>query len=235
MSKIILWGISSFIYLFIASSFAQDSISLELPDENYREDQFYIGITYNLITKVPNAINLDGISGGVRLGYLRDIPLNERRNFAIALGGGIAFDTYAQTLFIGEDASENTLFRTLISDTNFDTNRFSTADIEVPLEIRWRSSTASNYKFWRIYGGVKMNYTYWYRSFFSQPNNEVSQTDIPEFQPLRFAATLSLGYSTFNFYVAYTITPFFENATLEENLELVEFAPLKIGILFYIL
>jgi len=80
-----------------------------------------------------------------------------------------------------------------------------------------------------------MNYTYWYRSFFSQPNNEVSQTDIPEFQPLRFATTLSVGYSTFNFYLAYTITPFFENAVLEETSEIVEFAPLKIGLLFYIL
>lgn len=235
MSKTNHWGIYLLLFLCCTSILAQDNVALDLPDEKYREDQFYVGITYNLISKVPNSINLDGISGGVRFGYLRDIPLNERRNIAIALGGGLAFDTYAQTLFIGEDTLENTIFRELTSDINFDQNRFTTADFEVPLELRWRSSTASEYKFWRVYGGVKMNYTYWYRSFFSQPNNEVSQTDIPEFQPLRFAATLSLGYSTFNFYVAYTITPFFENAFLEETSEIVEFAPFKIGLLFYIL
>jgi len=111
MSRLYYWGIITFHFLCCTCILSQESVTLDLPDKKYREDQFYVGITYNLISSVPNSINLDGISGGIRMGYFRDIPLNERRNFAIALGGGIAFDTFAQTLFIGEDSSENSIFR----------------------------------------------------------------------------------------------------------------------------
>ena len=30
--------------------------------------------------------------------------------------------------------------------------------IEMPIEFRWRNSTASSYKFWRIYAGAKLGY-----------------------------------------------------------------------------
>ena len=219
---------------FGAHIFAQDSLTVK-GDSKYREDQFYLGVTYNLITKTPRSVNLKGLSGGVNFGYLRDMPINERRNVAIALGAGIALDQYGQTLFIGEDENEQTIFRTLTNDIDYDENRFNTASIEIPLEFRWRTSTATIYKFWRVYGGVRMAYTYWYKSLFRQPNNEVIQTDIPEFQTLSFAATLSVGYSTFNFFAHYTFMPLFKDAVTEVGREEISFQPLKLGIIFYIL
>lgn len=213
----------------------EDSLSVKNPDKKYREDQFYVGVTYNLLTNVPDAVNLSGVSGGIQLGFLRDMPINEERNMAIALGVGFAFDRFGQTLFIGEDTQENTIFKPLESDIDYSSNRFSTAALELPLEFRWRTSTPTQYKFWRIYAGARLSYTYWYRAYLSQPNNNVSQTDIPEFEPLRVAATLSLGYSTFNFYVNYSITPFFNGAFAEGTQEEIGFNPLKVGIIFYIL
>ncbi|MEL6810148.1 MAG: outer membrane beta-barrel protein [Bacteroidota bacterium] len=205
-------------------------------DLSYREDQFYAGVTYNLITNVPSDVNLRGVSGGVHFGFLRDMPVNSERNFSIALGAGLAFDRYGYNLFIGEDTNENTIFSVLDdSQINFNTNRFSTATIEVPLEIRWRTSTPTDYKFWRIYGGVRAGYTYWYRAFFSQDGYQVSQTDIPEFQQFNMAATLNFGYSTFNFYAYYSINPFFKDAVIAETGETLELRTLKLGVIFYIL
>ncbi len=214
---------------------AQDSIpSIDL-DERYREDQFYVGVTYNLITNVPDGVNLKGVSGGVNFGFLRDMPINEERTMALAVGLGMAFDRYGSTLFIGEEENEQTLFSVLDSEIDYSFNRLSTAALEIPLEFRWRTSSASNYKFWRIYGGVRANYTYWYRSSFKQPNNEVSQTSIEEFEPLQFAATLSFGYSTFNFYAYYNLNPLFKNARVTETQEEISFRALKLGVIFYIL
>lgn len=214
---------------------AQDTLNVTQLDSKYREDQFYVGITYNLLTKVPSNLNLDGVSGGVNFGFLRDMPINEQRNIAIAVGAGIAFDRYGQNLFIGEEGDNETIFRPLVEGFDFNTNRLSTAALEVPLEFRWRTSTSEVYKFWRIYTGIRMGYTYWYRAFFSQTNNEVGQTDIPEFQRLNFATTLSFGYGTFNFYVNYSLTPFFKDAYTQDTLEEIGFSPLKIGIILYIL
>jgi len=204
-------------------------------DSIYREDQFYFGVTYNLISDKPVGVSLRGLSGGIHFGYLRDMPINKRRNVAIAVGAGLSFDTYGQNLFIGEDQNEETIFTVLDGDVvDFDRNRFSAYTVEVPIEFRWRSSTAARYKFWRVYAGVRVGYTYFYKSTFKQPDNNVFQTDIPEYDALRTAATLSFGYNTVNFYASYSINPFFKDATTTDGQE-VTLRTIKVGLLFYIL
>ncbi|PVW14357.1 porin family protein [Marixanthomonas spongiae] len=205
-----------------------------LVDTRYREDQFYIGLNYNIISSVPRGVNSRGLSGGLQLGYFRDMPINKRRNVAIAIGAGLAFDQFGQNLFIGEKLDQTTIFKVLNDEVTFDQNRFSMAALEVPVQFRWRTSTAESYKFWRIYAGFKMGYVYWYKATFKQPNNKVVQTDIPEFNNLRFSANLSFGYNTFNFYASYSINPFFTDATTNTG-QTVDFKAIKLGLIFYIL
>lgn len=211
----------------------QDSIPSEY-DQKYREDQFYLGLTYNILVNVPSGVEPRGVSGGVNFGYLRDMPINERRNIAIAVGAGISLDRFGQNLFIGEEPDETTIFTVIDEDVNFDTNRFAIATIEAPIEFRWRTSTAESYKFWRVYLGLRLGYSYYYRNFFKQTDNEVSQTDIPEFDPFRSAISLSFGYNTFNLYASYTINPFFKDATTTDGQQ-VDFRTVRVGLIFYIL
>lgn len=214
---------------------AQDSIPTSLGDAKYREDQFYVGATYNLLTNVPSGVSILGLSGGIQFGYLRDMPINEKRNIAIAVGLGLSFNDYGQTLFIGEDANEETIFTVLDdSDVDYSGNRFSTAGVEVPIEFRWRSSTATTYRFWRIYAGFRAGYSYWYKASFKQSGNNVNQTSIPEYEKVRLGATLSFGYNTFNFFAYYTINPFFNNAVTTTG-ESVKFQTVNVGLMFYIL
>ena len=211
----------------------QDTISGDY-DRKYREDQFYVGVTYNIITDVPGGVATRGLSGGINFGYLRDMPINDQRNIAIALGAGLSFDQYGQTLFIGELPDETTVFDVIDDDTDLDVNRFSTATVEVPIEFRWRSSTAESYKFWRVYAGLRLGYTYYYRSVYKQAGVEVNQTDIPEFEPFRTNITLSFGYNTFNLYALYSINPFFTDATTVDG-QVLDFRTIKVGLIFYIL
>lgn len=212
----------------------QDSTSVANGDLRYREDQFYFGITYNILFNTPSGMNSRGLSGGVQGGFLRDMPINERRNVAIAVGFGVAYDQFGENLFVGEDSDGNSIFRVLRDDVNFTQNRFGMAMIEVPLEFRWRTSTPTDYRFWRIYAGARIGYAYWYKATFKQPGNYVNQTKIPEFDPIRLAATLSFGYNTFNFFASYSINPFFKDAYTMEG-EKVDLRTLKVGLIFYIL
>ena len=119
MRKLFLWWFFTTLFLMTPSlCWAQeeedeDIIPVSERDSLYREDQFYFSATYNLILNVPSNVNLRGLSGGINFGYLRDMPLNKRRNVALAVGAGVSFNRYGQNLFIGEDPDENTIFNVL--------------------------------------------------------------------------------------------------------------------------
>lgn len=223
-----------FLTLVSLETIAQDTISSPLVDSLYREDQFYIGVTYNLPLNLPSGGNIRGLSGGIQFGFLRDMPINKQRNLAIAIGAGLAIDQLGQNLFIGETSNDETIFRVLDDNVDYTRNRFNMAIIEAPVEFRWRTSTPSSYKFWRVYTGFRVGYAYWYKATFKQTNNNVNQTKIPEFDPLRLSATISFGYNSFNFFASYSINPFFKDAVTVDG-ESVDFRALKVGLLFYIL
>ncbi|WP_373057699.1 porin family protein [Zunongwangia sp. H14] len=202
-------------------------------DSLYREDQFYVGFTFNLLTNKPDEISQSGFSGGFQAGFTRDFPLNKRRNVAIGAGLGWAINSYGQNLFIGEEESGESIFRALDEDISYDTNRFTTQAVEAPLEFRWRTSTATTYRFWRIYTGVRLGYIYHFRSNFVQNNNQVKQTEVPELERFRLGATFTFGYNTFNFHFYYSLNPFFADASLQD--QNVGLSTLKMGLMFYIL
>jgi len=109
-------------------------------DSLYREDQVYIGVTFNLLSNKPEGISQNGLSGSLQLGFIRDMPFNKRRNKAIGVGLGVSIDTFNQDLFIGEEEDGNTtIFSTIADDINEDKNRFTFYTLEMPIQYRWRT------------------------------------------------------------------------------------------------
>ncbi len=222
----------------LTASYGQenDAISIStdsIVDSRYREDQFYLGVTFNLLINKPANMEQNGFSGGFHAGFIRDMPINKRRNLAIGLGAGFSMNTYNQNLFVGEEENGNSIFSIIEPQQDYDKNWFTTYLVEAPLQIRWRTSTASTYNFWRIYTGIKLGYIYAYKFNFEQPGNHVIQTDIPEFDRFRMGATFTFGYETFNFYFYYSLNPLFSNASV--NGEALELNTFKLGLMFYIL
>lgn len=223
------------------SSFAQskndgkeENAIPQVVDSLYREDQFYIGLSFNLLDNGPNGFRQNGFSGGLHIGFIRDMPINLRRNKAIGVGLGISTNTYNSNLFIGEDAAGNSIYSILTSDIDVDSNRFNTNLIEMPIQYRWRTSTVTKYNFWRVYTGIKLSYIYHYRARFEQPGNTVIQTNIPEVNRFRYAATLTLGNGNFNAFVQYNLNNLFDN-NAQIGGEPINLQPIKFGIEFYLL
>ncbi len=203
-------------------------------DSSYREDQFYFGLTFNFITDRPQFMDQNGFSAGLSGGFIRDIPFNKNRNVGLGVGLGLAFDSLGQNLFIGENENGETIFRNLSQDNiDYDSNRFSTFLVEAPIQFRWRTSTFSSYKFWRIYAGLKLGYIYHFRSVFRQNANVVKQSDVPELERFRLGTSFTFGYSTFNFQIYYSLNPFFDNAAVDG--ETFGVSTLRVGLMFYIL
>jgi hypothetical protein len=56
-----------------------------LVDSLYREDQIYIGLTFHVMSDMPQDVTQKGFSGGFHTGFIRDFPVNRRRNVAVGL------------------------------------------------------------------------------------------------------------------------------------------------------
>lgn len=204
-------------------------------DSLYREDQIYFGITYNIITGKPEGIESSQFSGGFHAGFIRDMPLNEQRNLAIGVGLGWSVDTFGHNVFIGKEVdSDNSLFQIMDRGRiDFDTNRFTTQSIDLPIQFRWRTSTPDTHKFWRIYTGLRPAYAYYFQTRFEQRGNTYKESDIPEFQRFRLGATFTFGYNTFNFNFYYSLNSFLEDASV--NNESLQLRTFQVGLMFYLL
>ena len=216
-------------FLFIGIGFswsqAKDSIN-----SRYLEDQIYLGITYNVLNKRPANITSNGFSNGIFLGYIKDIPLNAQRNFGFGIGLGYGRNTYFQNLKISE-VNNATVFEA-VSGT-FDRNKFSLHSLEVPVEIRWRTSTATRYKFWRIYTGMKFGYVFASNAKLKQNGTTFIQ-NIDEVNTFQYGLTLSLGYGTWNATMYYALNPIFSDATILDTTNEINSRELRIGLIFYI-
>lgn len=234
-SKNVFFG--GLLFFFFLSAEAQTALdTTAVVDSLYREDQVYLGFTYNIVSANPGGIRSSQFSGGFHTGFIRDFPLNQRRNVALGIGLGWSIDTYGQNLFIGKGPNdEKSLFQILDRDRiDFDTNRFSMQSIDLPVQFRWRTSTPESYKFWRIYAGIRPSYVYYFKSKYIEQDIDIRQTTVPELERLRWGATFTFGYNTFNFNFYYSLNSLFNNeaAVDGENLEL---RTIQMGLMFYLL
>lgn len=228
----VLFNILFFLFCGYISCSQNDSIIMV--DSRYKEDQFYIGATYNILSNKPSNLSQTGFSSGIHFGFIKDMPINKKRNVAIGIGLGYSLNTFNQNLFISEDSDGISTYAILDDLSIYEKNKFSNQLIELPIEFRWRTSTVSEYKFWRIYTGFKVGYLVANTAKFKDDAIDVKYRDISDFNKLQYGLTLSAGYNTWNVYVYYGLNPIFSDKALL-NGESIDINTIKVGLMFYIL
>ncbi|NAY92745.1 outer membrane beta-barrel protein [Muricauda sp. JGD-17] len=211
---------------------AQDTQDGAVFDEKYLEDQFYLGLGFNFLLDRSEDVNQRSLSYNFQLGFIKDIPLNSRRNFGLGLGIGYATNSYYSNIGASE-VGDIVVYEVLTSD-QFKRSKLETHTVEFPLELRWRTSTLQSYKFWRIYAGAKLGYVFSGRSRLvtDEVRNGFSNPDI---QDLQYGLTLSFGYNTWNIHAYYALNPLLKDGTVLDNNETIDLRVLRIGVIFYIL
>lgn len=228
------------IYLFIITFFLtlgtyaqQQEIDFDAVDSLYREDQFYLNITYNALQKRPDGIKQNKLSPGIAFGFLRDMPFNKKRTFAIATGLGYSLSVYNQNLQITE-AIGTYSYEIPNAVTSFSKNKLSLHTVDLPIEFRWRDSTPESHIFWRVYTGVKLSYLFYdqYKSEGSAGNVTISNNkDLNQF---KYGVYLAAGWNTWNFYAYYGLNPIFKSSAKIGN-QSIDMNTANFGLMFYIL
>lgn len=212
--------------------FSIDTLHVKI-DSLYREDQFYAGLNYNSLIEKPSGVSQEKISFGFSAGFLRDMPINKNRTFAIAAGIGFSFNNYLQNMSI-TGTGQNPVYGVIPSSVNYDKNRFEQLRVEVPIEFRWRDSTAQEFQFFRIYGGFKLSYLLLDKSVYEDGIQKVVIKNNKDFEDFLYGVYLSVGYSAFNLQVHYALNSFFKSsAQIDSNT--ITMNALSIGVVFYIL
>lgn len=214
------------------NEFSIDTLHIKI-DSLYREDQFYAGINYNSLLNKPVGLSQDKISFGFSAGFLRDMPVNKSRTVAIASGVGFSFNNYIQNMAI-TGSSSNPIYGIIPSNVNYNKNRIEQLRVEVPIEFRWRTSTPETYKFWRIYGGLKLSYLLLDKSVYINDQTKVIISNNKDFNDLLYGAYISAGYNTINLYAYYGLNSLFKSSAKINN-ETIQMNTLSIGVMFYIL
>ena len=215
----------SFLLFFTQLCYTQSVIGKDF----YREDQFYFGSSYFIQTEPIENFKQNGFSGNFQFGFIRDFPLNNNSTKAIGLGLG-----YERNFFTSNiqpiETNDNIDYRIVISRFLESKNKISFSSFVLPIEYRWRSSSIDQYKFWRIYSGLKIKKNF---PLYSNPSYG-SEITIDEIEDWTTSIYLNAGYNTWNISLEYDLNPILKNQKTSngENLNISFF---RLGLVFYIL
>tara|TARA_B100000513_G_scaffold108725_1_gene47062 strand:+ start:147 stop:842 length:696 start_codon:yes stop_codon:yes gene_type:complete len=214
-----------FLLFFTQLSFTQSGFSKDF----YREDQFYFGSSYFIQTEPIENFKQNGFSGNFQFGFVRDLPLNNNSTKAIGIGLG-----YERNFFTSNiqpiETDVNIDYRIVISRFLESKNKISFSSFVIPIEYRWRRSSIDQYKFWRIYTGLKIKKNF---PLYSNPSYG-SEITIDEIEDWTTSIYLNAGYNTWNISLEYDLNPILKNKKTSngENLNVSFF---RLGLVFYIL
>jgi len=202
-------------------------------DDKYREDQIYFGVFYNSLINSPTDFNQNKFSSSINLGFIRDIPLNKSRNFGIGLGLGYSNSSFHNNLKFSN--INNQLDAKIVSDLDsFTKNKWVLNELELPFEIRWRTSTPENYKFWRIYFGLKTSYIVSSKVKYESSLDNQTIRNLP-FNNFQSGLTLNAGNNTWNLGVYLGLQPLFDKEFTKNHINIKNIKQFKVGLIFYIL
>ena len=212
-------------FFIFESSFSQADTQKEF----YREDQIYFGSSYFIQTEPIEDFKQNGFSGNFQLGFIRDFPLNDNSTKAIGVGFGYERNFFTSNIQPVESDS-NIDYRIVISRFLESKNKISFSSITLPIEYRWRRSSINEYKFWRIYSGLKFKKNF---PLYSNPSYG-SEIKIDEIEDWTTSLYINAGYNTWNISLEYDLNPILKDQKTNngDNLKISFF---RLGLVFYIL
>ena len=201
-------------------------------DNKYLEDQFYLGLYYSTLTSSPENFNQNKFSSTLNFGFIRDFPFNEQRNFGVGVGVGLSLSSSNSNLKLSD--LNSSVSGEIVNSEDFTKNKWNTTKIEFPFEVRWRTSTPTNYKFWRVYFGVKTSYLLKSKYKYESLNSNYTLENLP-FRKTQSGITVNAGNNTWNLGLYMGLNPIFNKEFGQNNPNLKDLKEFKLGLVFYIL
>ncbi|WHT40321.1 outer membrane beta-barrel protein [Myroides sp. mNGS23_01] len=105
--------------------------------------------------------------------------------------------------------------------------------LDLPIELRWRTSTPESHKFWRTYVGFKASYVLGSRLKTSTDTYSTTVRGDDNINKWLLGMYVGAGFNTWNFYAYYGLNPIYKEAPIKDDAEKLRL--FKVGVIFYIL
>ncbi|MDC3132649.1 PorT family protein [Flavobacteriaceae bacterium] len=216
--------------LFLQALFSQEVQGDSI--HRYREDQFYLGISFVTLLNDEKDFNQNGLSGDFQIGFIRDMPLVANGRISFGLGIGYEQQQFNSNLLRLTDTNSDSYYVFQTSNEVDQKMKYHFKSLAIPLTFRWRTSSPTNYKFWRFYSGVKLRWT-----FSSEATKNRQEINIKnDIHPWTTEGFISFGYNTWNIYLGYEFSSIFNQRVRQSDADIpLDIRALKFGLIFYVL
>ncbi len=224
MRKITIFSLL-FIFIFQNLIFSQELVSRDSTSSNEMttpdttkmpNDQVIVNVLSNTWLNTPPDMKMMPVSVGAEAYYMSPV-IGKNSSLSIALGVGIGVNNFHNNC-IPYDSLDVTYFKQIPGEFEYIKNKITTAYVDIPLEIRFRTKPDLKKRNFKVAIGGKIGYMisnyikYKGEDFRAGSNKMVKfkEYNLDNLLQYRYGTFLRLGYGKINLIVNYTLSSLFE-------------------------
>ncbi|PIP55096.1 MAG: hypothetical protein COX07_01740 [Bacteroidetes bacterium CG23_combo_of_CG06-09_8_20_14_all_32_9] len=185
--------------------------SLKMPN-----DQIVVNLLSNTWLNSPANMKLMPVSIGAEV-YVMNPLIGKKSALSLAIGFGVGANNIHNNC-LPYDSLEVTYFSQIPGNFEYEKNKITTAYVDIPVEIRFRTKPNIKNRNFKValggkFGYLISNYIKYRGEDFKTSSNKIvkfKEYNINNVLPFRYGAFLRVGYGKINFIVNYTLSSLFE-------------------------
>lgn len=159
-----------------------------------RQDMFMVDLSLERLTNLPSKVEQRFFSRGVSVLAMYDLILG-KSNFSLGIGGGFSSQSIFTNALLQKDSTAGpSYFAEISSETNYTKSKIVTNFLELPVEIRYRTTANAKGHSWKIAAGVRVGTLVDVHSKYIDTTGKYKSFIFPDVNELRLAGGFRLGY-----------------------------------------
>ncbi len=202
------------------------------------KDWFTYDLTSDILIETPAGYETDWRSNGHHFSFMFEKMWSKGR---IGISGGLGFSSnnFYNNLRITTQENTGDQQYALLTDTaSYRYNKVTSQYIDIPIEIRYRTTPNTKGRFFRLYAGVRVGVRVHSYSQYVTEEVDIRYGNLDDLNRFRYGLYARIGYSFISLYGYYGLTGLFQNGefTLPDGstAELKRAIPVSFGISFTI-
>lgn len=194
---------------------AQEAVANLKPKNSGSRDRIVFDLTFDQWLHDEAGLKLKWHSRGFNTYFMYDVQLGKKKKlFSVAPGLGVSTSSIFHNALLAEDSINGTDL--IIRTDDYKKNKLGLTYIDIPVELRFRSTPNAKNKSWKFALGFKAGVLIDGKTKSKEEDangnmkiyKEKRYSDLNRF---RYGATVRFGYGPFNFFGFYSLSKLFQN------------------------
>lgn len=182
-----------------------------LPEET---EWFQYDLTHEAILNPIEGLESQWYSNASHFSFMGEKLLGTS-HFSLALGLGYSTRNYHNNLQLVQNPTSEQTYLLIPDSVSYSINKFTSSALEIPFEIRYRSSLNKRGRYYRISLGFKVGYRLRSYAEYRQGDYHVKYHNLSDLNRWQTTAYLRLGRGYLSLYAGYQFSPLFTSGNAD--------------------